>query len=262
MVAADRPDVLAAARWPGVDVRVTGAGHRCAGGDVCALLPECARQRIAFLRLSHAVHGRDARHGAVGQPAVADGVLGTHQHQLVPVDRLLVAPQGCARRRAHGLRADGRWRPGPARRHPDDRPHRRQFPAGCRAGGRRSDSRQSAVSVCTGAGAAGHLHQERAVPVPLLVAARDGGADAGVGVPAFGHDGEGRRVPAGAPASCPGRHRPVLLHGHQHRCDHAVARRMARDLPARSRRACWRTRPSRIWALSRCCSACPRRWRW
>ena len=37
-----------------------------------------------------------------------------------------------------------------------------------------------------------------AVPVPLLAAARDGGADAGVGLPALGDDGEGGRVPAGA----------------------------------------------------------------
>ncbi len=61
------------------------------------------------------------------------------------------------------------------------------------------------------AGAAGRADQERAVPVPLLAAARDGGADAGVGLPALGHHGEGRRVPAGAAVAGAGRHRRVVL---------------------------------------------------
>ena len=68
---------------------------------------------------------------------------------------------------------------------------------------------------CSGTGR--HLHQERAVPVPLLAAARDGGADPGLGVPALGHHGKGRRVPAGAAASGTGRQRPVLLYGQRHR---------------------------------------------
>ena len=41
-------------------------------------------------------------------------------------------------------------------------------------------------------------HKKRAVPVPFLAAARDGRSDAGFGLSAFGDDGEGRRVPAGA----------------------------------------------------------------
>ncbi len=83
------------------------------------------------------------------------------------------------------------------------------------------------------AGAGRRVHQERAVPVPLLAAARDGRADAGVGLPAFGDDGEGRRVPAGAPASRAGGHRPVLLRGDQRRRGDAAGRRVERDLPAR-----------------------------
>ena len=67
------------------------------------------------------------------------------------------------------------------------------------------------------AGAARRLHQVRAVPVPLLAAARDGGADAGVGLSAFGDDGQGRRVPAGAAVSGAGRHRPVVLRGDRRR---------------------------------------------
>ena len=43
---------------------------------------------------------------------------------------------------------------------------------------------------------AGTPDEERAVPVPFLAAASHGGADPGVGVPAFGGDGEARRIPA------------------------------------------------------------------
>ena len=58
--------------------------------------------------------------------------------------------------------------------------------------------RASALPLRPVPGTGRHLHQERAVPVPLLAAARDGGADPGLGLPALGHHGEGRRVPAGA----------------------------------------------------------------
>jgi NADH:ubiquinone oxidoreductase subunit 5 (subunit L)/multisubunit Na+/H+ antiporter MnhA subunit len=44
----------------------------------------------------------------------------------------------------------------------------------------------------------GRLHQIGAVPVPLLAAACHGRADAGLGLPAFRHHGEGGRVPDGA----------------------------------------------------------------
>jgi len=49
--------------------------------------------------------------------------------------------------------------------------------------------------------AAGSVHEKCAVPVPLLAAARDGRTHAGVGVPAFGHHGQGRCVPARAAVS-------------------------------------------------------------
>ena len=42
------------------------------------------------------------------------------------------------------------------------------------------------------------VHQVRAVPVPLLAAERDAGADAGQRVPALGDDGEGGRLPGRA----------------------------------------------------------------
>jgi multicomponent K+:H+ antiporter subunit A len=44
----------------------------------------------------------------------------------------------------------------------------------------------------------GCLHQERAVSVPFLAARRHGRPHAGVGLPALGHHGEGRRLPAHA----------------------------------------------------------------
>ena len=49
-----------------------------------------------------------------------------------------------------------------------------------------------------GADPARLLHQERAVAVPLLAARGDGRADAGFGLPALGHHGEGRHLPARA----------------------------------------------------------------
>ena len=124
-----------------------------------------------------------------------------------------------ARRRAHG--ADRHRRPAGLcllRRRAAARPHRRQLrPRRVLASG---DAIRSHRALPAGAGPrpARRAHQERAVPVPLLAAARDGGADAGLGLPAFGHHGEGRRVPAGAAVAGAGgngrlaldrRHRPA-----------------------------------------------------
>ena len=78
------------------------------------------------------------------------------------------------------------------------------------ASGRR-DPAQPALPAGAGAGPARRADQERAVSVPLLAAARDGGADAGLGLPAFGDHGEGRRVPAGAPVAGAGGHRRLVL---------------------------------------------------
>ena len=46
-----------------------------------------------------------------------------------------------------------------------------------------------------GAGPGGGVHQVGPVPVPLVAAGGDGGADADQRLPALGHDGEGRRLP-------------------------------------------------------------------
>jgi hypothetical protein len=76
------------------------------------------------------------------------------------------------------------------------------------------------------------VHEKRAVPVPILVAARDGGTHAGVGLPALGNDGEGRRVPARPLLAGPRRHAGVVLDRRHHRCLHAGAGRVRRDVPA------------------------------
>ena len=60
---------------------------------------------------------------------------------------------------------------------------------------------RGALAPGAGLRAARRVHQVGAVPLPLLAAACDGGAHAGVGLPALGDDGEVWRVPAGAPAS-------------------------------------------------------------
>ena len=54
------------------------------------------------------VHGRDARHRALGQPDPARGVLGADEPHLVHADRLLVPPRRRAPRRAHGAGRDRR----------------------------------------------------------------------------------------------------------------------------------------------------------
>jgi multicomponent K+:H+ antiporter subunit A len=60
------------------------------------------------------------------------------------------------------------------------------------------------------------VHEVGAVPVPLLASARDGRADAGVGLPAFGHDGEGGRVPDGPHVARARGHRRLVLHRRHH----------------------------------------------
>ncbi len=62
----------------------------------------------------------------------------------------------------------------------------------------RHHPRAPLVRADAGADPARRVHQVGAVPVPLLAAARHGGADAGQRLPAFGDHGQGRRLPAGA----------------------------------------------------------------
>ena len=83
------------------------------------------------------------------------------------------------------------------------------------------------------AGAGGLLHQERAGALPLLAARGDGGAHAGVGLPALGHHGEGGRVPARAAVPGAGRHRRLPVLGGRRRAGDAGLRRLRRRVQAR-----------------------------
>jgi multicomponent K+:H+ antiporter subunit A len=74
------------------------------------------------------------------------------------------------------------------------------------AAARRPASRPCAVPAGAGPDPGGLLHQERAVAVPLLAARGHGRAHAGVGLPALGHHGQGRHLPAGAAVPGAGRH--------------------------------------------------------
>ena len=107
--------------------------------------------------------------------------------------------------------------------------HRRRRPVGP-AGVGRGRQGKPALSCGAAAGARRRLHQIGAVPVPLLAAQRHGGADAGLGLPAFGDDGEGRRLSADAPQ--PGARR----HGGVGDAAAAVRRR-----DAASSGRCWRS---------------------
>ena len=64
-------------------------------------------------------------------------------------------------------------------------------------------------------GARAHSHrrpdEERPVSISFLAAARDGGADAGLGLSAFCHHGEGRRISSGTALACAGRNQRVAL---------------------------------------------------
>ena len=72
---------------------------------------------------------------------------------------------------------------------------------------RRCAARKPALSRRAHSRARRRLHQIGAVPVPFLAAQRHAGADAGVGLSAFGDHGEGRRLSLDAAQSGDGRHR-------------------------------------------------------
>ena len=76
----------------------------------------------------------------------------------------------------------------------DARRHRRQLRPRSWSLPLASDSRACAVPPHARADPARRAHEERAIPVSFLAAACHGGADAGVGLSAFGDDGQGRRV--------------------------------------------------------------------
>ena len=93
-----------------------------------------------------------------------------------------------------------------------------------------------AVSAGTAAGGRRGPDQVGAVSVPLLVAAGDGGADAGVGLPSLGGDGQAGRVPADPAVAGIGGHRSVDVGDRQRGTGNTGLRRLCRDFPARPER--------------------------
>ena len=121
-----------------LDVRVPGQRDRLprrasTPAITCRPRIRSAASILFFL----AFMGVDARHRPLRQPGPAGRLLGTHQHLLLPADRLLASQPGGARRRPHGADDNRHRRPGAAGRRPRDRPHRRQLRPRRRAGVRR-----------------------------------------------------------------------------------------------------------------------------
>src|SRR3546814_20070099 len=70
------------------------------------------------------------------------------------------------------------------------RPHGGKLRCRLRAGRARRDPVRHRLSARADPDPDRRLYQERAIPVPFLAAARDGGPDAGVGLSALGDDGD------------------------------------------------------------------------
>ncbi len=92
----------------------------------------------------------------------------------------------------------------------------------------------------------GRAHQERAVPVPLLAAAGDDGADAGFGLSALGRDGEAGRFPDGTPVARVVGHRRVDLDRRQRGARHVRASVLTPRSSSATSRACSPIRRSAI----------------
>ena len=139
---------------------------------------------------------------------------------------LLVSPRRCAARRTHGADRHGRGRFVPARS--------ACVMLGDMAGGYDLDVVLAAGDAIRAhdsypdharADRARRADQERAVSLSFLAAARNGGADAGFRLSAFGDDGESGRVPARAPVACAARHGRVVLDRLRRGPELAAARR-------------------------------------
>ena len=220
------------AGWPVAAVRGPDPVHRPVHRAVRGVLPGARRLGPQVLQPDDAVHGRHAGRGAVGQPPGAGGVLGADQHLVLPAGGLLGPPTRCAGGCPSGAGGDRRRRARHARGLRAAGPDRRQ-PRDQRAGHpRRADPGRPAVPARLAADPAGRLHQERAVPVSLLAAGRHGSPHAGVGLPALGDHGQGRRVPADAPVPDPGGLGLVRGAGQWRGTGHGAVRRVHRHLQA------------------------------
>jgi NADH:ubiquinone oxidoreductase subunit 5 (subunit L)/multisubunit Na+/H+ antiporter MnhA subunit len=83
-----------------------------------------------------------------------------------------------------------------------------------------TDSGQPALPARADPDPAGLLYQIGAVSVPFLAAPRDGRPHAGIGLSAFGHDGEGGAVPDGAAVAGAGWHAGMVLYRRHRWPDH------------------------------------------
>ncbi|EXI91996.1 MAG: hypothetical protein AW12_00927 [Candidatus Accumulibacter sp. BA-94] len=205
--------------------------HRHARRPLCRLVPAGDGPARAFLLDPAAVHGRHARRRAVREPAAAARLLGDHQPLLVSPRRLPQRQARVAHQRAHGAGGHRRRRSGALRRHPAARRNRRQLRTVGDPRGRCADSRRPAVRAGADPDPARRVHQVGAVSLPLLAAERDGSTDAGVGLPAFGDDGQGRGLPPRPPLPGARQQRSVVLAGQRHRCGDPRLCRGDRALP-------------------------------
>ena len=159
------------------------------------------------LLLLHAdVHGRHAGAGAGRRLHHAVRVLGTDLDHLVPADRLRQSPRGGAARRLPGAGRHRHGRAVAAGRPAADLERHRCGRHVVAAGAGRRAARQPALPRRARSRARRRLHQIGAVPVPFLAAQRHAGADAGLGLSAFGDHGEGRCLSGDAAQSGDGRH--------------------------------------------------------
>ena len=207
MGSADRAVVLVLYRRARAVFRRADPRDRSADHSLRAVLSEPRGPDRKILRLSAAVPGRDGRHRAKRQSAAADRLLGTDEPQLVSADRVLAPSAAGPPGGAHGAGGDRRRRAGADRRHADPRPDRRLVSAERTPRPRRHRQGVAAVPAGAAADPDRRVHEIGAVSVSFLAAARNVGADPGVGLSALGDDGQGRRLSARAAVAGSGRHR-------------------------------------------------------
>ena len=180
------------------------AGSRRAGpGLLRPLLPGARAAQRGVRRAAAGVRRRDVRARHHGRPDGALHLLGDHVRPVLPADRLLGPPHLRPPLRHHRPDRHHVRRPGHARG-PDHAGPLRRVLADLRRAGRgprppRGRRRARPVRGRRRPRADRRADQVRPGAVPLLAAGRDGRPDPGLGLPARGRDGEGRRLPRGPP---------------------------------------------------------------
>ncbi len=214
------------ARHGGARVRHRPVDLRVLAG---LLQPRQARTRPPRRR-AHAVRRGDARRRPVGSAHRAVHLLGAHVGHVVPPHRQRRHESASACRRPAGDLHHRCRRVGDARRSDHHRPGRWHL-SDLRTAGR---STLGSRGQCRpGAGADRRVHQVGAGPVQQLAAGGHGRADAGECVPALGHDGEGGRLPRGAPRTDVRPHRQLAGARADRRSHHDARRRSSCASPVR-----------------------------